>query len=153
MSGIYRDKNGNILIDFQKGLGNISNYLILIADLNDAYDQVKNNITVPLTKNQALAIASFVNDIGPENFISSKVLTELNKGEYQNVPRAMAEWVADGDTRRSELVARRAYEGELFQMPDQVSIRVANGNDRLNFLQQAEALRTARREYLNKLNQ
>jgi len=156
MSTIYRDKKGNILIDFKDGVGDIAVNLILIADLNQAYNSIRDSITVPITENQALALASFALDIGTENFLSSKVLASLNKSMYQNVPHLMAEWVGDGRNervvRRSELAARRAYEGELFQTPSAVSIQVANGKDNLNFLQQAESLRTLRREYFENLS-
>lgn len=162
---IYQDALGNKLVDFSNGLGPIGTSLGLAADLNLSYESVKRMIKVPLNDNQTSAIASFVQSIGPENFAKSGVLAALNEGKYSEIPRLMKAWslgvdVGGGGTDgslvfRPDLEARRIYEGEVFQTPDEVDITPPPGAPGdIGFLRLAQHVSNLRAEYVRqKLNE
>lgn len=124
---IFEDAQGNKIVDFSNGLGDIGASLSAIADINQAYEDVKDKILVPLSNNQALAMASFSGHIGTENFLNSNVLAALNESKYSEIPRLLMGWVMGAPPGgigepvvRQDYVDRRLYEGELFQTPDDV---------------------------------
>lgn len=163
---IYTDAMGNKIIDISNGIGPIGTSLALTSDLNASYESVKSMIKVPLNDNQTAAISSFVNSIGPENFANSDVLAALNEGKYSEIPRLMKAWSLGADISgagtegslvyRDDLEARRIYEGEVFQTPDEVNITPpsnAQPGD-IGFLRLAEHISNLRQEYIRqKLNE
>lgn len=163
---IYQDALGNKIVDFKNGLGPVSTSMGLAADLNGAFERVKNMIQVPLSENQTSAISSFALQIGAENFAGSNVLAALNEGKYSEIPRLMKTWslgadISGGGTDgplvfREDLEARRIYEGELFQTPDEVDTspppNLQPGD--VGFLRLAQHLANVRAEYIRqKLNE
>lgn len=126
---IFEDAQGNKIVDFSNGLGDIGATLSAISDVNQSYEDVKDKILVPLSDNQATAIASLVNHIGAENFLNSNVLAALNEGKYSEIPRLMQGWVMGAPpggygepVPRQDYADRRLFEGELFQTPDEVDV-------------------------------
>lgn len=163
---IYEDQFGNKIVDFNNGLGPTGTSLALAADLNTAYERVKGMIKVPLTDNQVSALSSFALAIGAENFANSNVLAALNEGKYSEIPRLMKTWNLGADISgagtdgplvyREDLEARRIYEGELFQTPDEVDTSpppgLAPGD--VGFLRLAQHLANVRAEYIRqKINE
>jgi GH24 family phage-related lysozyme (muramidase) len=160
---IFKDNSGNMIVDFSNGLGDIGDSLSTASELNLAYDSVKDVIDVPLNNNQAMAIASFAQHIGIENFRNSNVARALNEGKYESVPRLMKTWSlgpaagADPGTSTTELVyrsdydQRRTWETEIFQSPDNLDIAppVGSATGELNFQQMAEIVRFRREEFIS----
>jgi lysozyme len=64
----------------------------LNADTAEAQAAINRLVTVPLKQNQYDALVSFVFQIGAGNFEKSTALKVLNKGNYDAVPAAMAQW-------------------------------------------------------------
>ena len=149
---IFVDANGRKIIDFNKGLGSISHQLLLAANLGTTANIIRNLTGIPISDNQLGALVSFADHIGPDNYARSRVLTELNAGNYASVPNAMMEYNQGsyGDSnesvQRADYVQRRQFEGELFATPDGVVIPTYNS--RVSFAQQARDLRQAREEYI-----
>ncbi len=163
---IYEDALGNKIIDFGQGLGPVSTSMALSADLNTAFESVKYMIKVPLNDNQTAALSSFALAIGPENFANSNVLAALNEGKYSEIPRLMKTWNLGADISgagtdgplvyREDIEARRIYEGELFQTPDEVDTtppeNLQPGD--VGFLRLAQHLAGVRAEYIRqKINE
>lgn len=163
---IYEDALGNKIVDFSNGLGPVGASMGLAADLNASFESVKGMIKVPLSDNQTAAISSFVQSIGPENFAKSGVLAALNEGKYSEIPRLMKQWslgadISGGGTDgalvfREDLEARRIYEGEVFQSPDELDISPPAGvkPGDIGFLRLAEHVANLRAQYIRqKLNE
>jgi len=154
---IFEDANGNKIVDFSNGLGPIGTSLGLLADLNKAWEDVKGRITAPMSNNQTLAMASFSNHVGAENFLNSDVLIALNELAYAEVPRLLMGWVMGSPPGgvgaavfRQDYYDRRLYEAELFQTPDEVDISPPEGVNpgELTFAQLAAILELRRNSYI-----
>jgi hypothetical protein len=131
---IYRDSLGNTLVDFSNGIGPVASTLAVQSEIAKTYNNVKSAINVPVSNNQAQALAAFAKDIGEENFVNSNVLQALNEGKYNEVPRLMAQWSlgppigSTTPTPKSNLVYRqdlrdsRYFQGQVFQSPDNLDV-------------------------------
>lgn len=75
---------------------------------------IKELVRTELTKNQILALESFITDRGEEIFKNSNLLKVINKGDFDAVPNELAKWVIDNGRRRPELVELREKEITLF---------------------------------------
>ena len=164
-SVIYTDSLGNTLVDFTNGVGPIASSLAVQSEISKTYNNIKNAINVPISNNQAQALASFAKDIGEENFRNSNVLRALNEGRYNEVPRLMMQWSLGPEagstlpTPTSQLVYRQDYndmryfQGQIFQSPDNLDISPPSGtlDGELNARQLAEIIK-ARREEFNAAN-
>jgi len=81
---------------------------------------VRDHVKVPLTQRQFDALSSFAYNVGPQGFADSDVLTVLNTGNYEGVPRALMRhniaWDEDIQAYREfpGLTRRRREEGEMF---------------------------------------
>ena len=162
---IYRDSLGNTLVDFTNGVGPVTSALAVQSEIAKTYNSIKNNINVPINKNQVQALASFAKDIGEENFLNSNVLQALNEGKYNEVPRLMAQWSlgppvgATTPTPKNSLIYRqdlndkRYFQGQVFQSPDNLDIGPPAGtlDGELTAKQMADIIK-ARREEFNAAN-
>lgn len=155
-SYIFQNKDGLIFVDFTRGLGNVGATIMLSAKLVQIWDVIKSHITVKLNDNQSMAIASFAMSIGAEVFLQSDVLDALNRGEYNQISRLIQGWVAvqrpynTNTTIVPQLKARRHFEGQLFQTPDEVLVG-SNPNKlpgQTTFDQLAYKFKVARRDLL-----
>jgi lysozyme len=94
---------------------------LLIFDLRQVAADIDALVFTPLTQNQFDALASFVFNIGAENFRHSAVLRRINAGELIQAAFALEAWrKADFDGERivvDALVRRRAAEKALFLTP------------------------------------
>ena len=75
---------------------------------------IKELVRTELTKNQILALESFIKDRGEEIFKNSNLLKVINRGDFDAVPNELAKWVIDHGRRRPELTELREKEIALF---------------------------------------
>ena len=149
-STIYIDKQGFKVVDFRNGMGNVSASMLQTAALMQTFDVVKQHINIPLSDNQMLAMVSYADHVGIENFAKSKALRALNAGLYQDVPNLLTEHSTLMQGGRpifqEDHFQRRQFEGELFMSPDAVAI--PEFDHRVTFAEQAQELRRQRRQLL-----
>lgn len=127
---IYTHKKTGIkIVDITNGIGPVGTILGMNSTFSVTAKDLEKLIEVPINDNQYAALISFASHIGIDNFSSSKVLTELNKGNYAAVPKLMQRWRTGKTGKNSKVsvrpdyVARRKYEGELFMTPDWIGYR------------------------------
>lgn len=75
---------------------------------------LKEVVRVELTKNQCLALESFIADRGEEIFKNSNLLKVINRGDFDAVPAELSKWIIDSGRVRPELELRRQKEIALF---------------------------------------
>lgn len=159
---IFKDSAGNMLVDFSNGLGDVGDALSVASEMNQAHHDIVAVVNVVLTDNQTLALSSFVNHIGIENFRNSNVLQAVNEGRYDAVPRLLKTWSlgppvgslvptpSNQLVYREDYAQRRAWEAEIFQSPDNLDISppagVAVGE--LNFQQMADLIQLRREQFI-----
>lgn len=77
---------------FKKELTKADAEKMLREDLKQYENAVMRLVKVPLTTNQRDALISFVFNEGAEKFQTSTLLEELNKGNYNAVPKQLMRW-------------------------------------------------------------
>jgi lysozyme len=91
---------------------------ILKQDLSIAEKTIRNDVVVPLSRNQFDALVLFVFNVGVNAFKDSTLLKLLNEGDYIGAARQFGQWVyitIDGRKEISEgLIVRRDREYNLF---------------------------------------
>lgn len=75
---------------------------------------IKELVRVELTKNQKLALESFIKDRGEEIFKNSNLLKVINRGDFDAVPAELAKWTVDSGRVSVELKELREKEIILF---------------------------------------
>ncbi len=94
----------------------------LMDDLTKAALSIEQCFTMPLSRRQFAALASFVFNVGAGNFKRSTLLKKLNQGLYDHVPAQLARWnkskgkVLDGLSRRRAAEAALWKKGSTTQM-------------------------------------
>jgi lysozyme len=87
----------------------------LLAEAQDKYDFVMQNVRVPVTDNQLLALSSFAYNIGENAFAGSTLLKLLNNGTNKDVvAQQFDRWVNAGGKVNKGLEGRRKAEKQLF---------------------------------------
>ena len=87
----------------------------LLAEAQDKYDFVMQNVRVPVTDNQLLALASFTYNVGENAFAGSTLLKLLNNGTNKDiVAQQFDRWVNAGGKVNRGLQGRRKAEKQLF---------------------------------------
>ena len=89
---------------------------LLIKDLAWAENVVEDALKVPVTAHQFDALTSFVFNVGEGAFRKSTLLRELNRGNYDAVPRQLLRWDKAGKPKRTlkGLTRRRVAEAALW---------------------------------------
>lgn len=87
---------------------------LLAFDAEEAENQVKSSVKVPLNENQFSALVSFTFNLGPVNLKSSTLLKYLNSKEYNKAANEFPKWNKSKGKVLNGLVKRRAAERELF---------------------------------------
>jgi lysozyme len=75
---------------------------------------LKELVKVELTKNQILALESFITDRGEEIFKNSNLLKIINKSDFDAVPAEIAKWGISNGRVRPDLELLREKEIALF---------------------------------------
>jgi lysozyme len=75
---------------------------------------IKELVRTELTKNQILALESFVQDRGEEIFKNSNLLKVINRNDFDSVPAELAKWVVNQGRHSAELAELRQKEIILF---------------------------------------
>jgi lysozyme len=86
----------------------------LAHDLKLAEAAIDELVKVPLSPRQKDVLASFVFNLGAGNFKHSTLLTQLNAGNYGEVPKEMRRWVTAHGSSNPSLVRRRESEIEMW---------------------------------------
>jgi len=109
---------GNDEVPFANGISEQQSQKLLAQDLESLRSKVKGLVTVPLTQGQEDALVDLVFNIGLRPFENSHLLSELNQGKYEEVPKEMERWQVAGGVSLPGLVARRSAEATLWRKPE-----------------------------------
>lgn len=88
---------------------------MLVDDLDEAAEAVRQLVTVPLTQGQFDALCSFVFNLGAGRLRDSTLLRLLNQRKYGEAAAQFRFWVMAGGQPLPGLVKRRAAERALFE--------------------------------------
>ena len=148
---IFQDAKGNKLIQLKdRAVGPVGSQMLAQASLTNSASVVSNSVTQPLSDNQMTALTMFTDYVGTNNFAKSKVLQEMNKGNYQDLPRLMLAHSgvkASGKVKADPgIMQRMQYYGELFRTPDAIKVPVYS--DRVTFAHQARDLERLRKSLI-----
>ena len=93
---------------------------LLEKDLSWAFDAIKRYVKVPLTTGQTVALASFIYNVGVENFRTSTLLKLINAGEMPASCQQYPRWIRAKGNVLPGLVARRDADEWLctFDLPN-----------------------------------
>ena len=75
---------------------------------------LKELVRIELTKNQILALESFIAVRGEDIFKNSNLLKVINRGDFDAVPSELAKWTVDSGRLSTELKELREKEIMLF---------------------------------------
>lgn len=84
--------------------------------MDDFKEHIKplNNVKVPLSENEKIALASFIYNVGPNAFKNSTLLKKLNNGDKKGAAQEFDKWIYDNGKIQNGLVNRRKNEKNLF---------------------------------------
>ena len=87
---------------------------LLAADLRDAARAVAQEVKVPLTVRQRIALISIVFNVGPGVLDDTHLIKDLNAGRYEQAADRFLEWDHAGGVRVEGLTNRRKSERWMF---------------------------------------
>ena len=87
----------------------------LMTECRQRWSAVQRLVTAPLSTSQAVALISFVYNLGESALAESTLRRKLNAGDYRGAAAEFDRWVIAGGIRMSGLVTRRAAERALFE--------------------------------------
>ena len=148
---VYTDPMGNSIRDVTSGnITDETNYALVEAEFRAEKEKVQQIVAVEVSDNQLSALSSMSMQVGFDGISSSSVISQLNEGNYENVPNAFMEYsfaqTPSGAVQKADYRDRRIFESELFQTPDNVPLP-NYGTSNVPWAQQARDLRKARRMY------
>jgi lysozyme len=82
---------------------------ILVNDMRACERTIGSKVTSPINQHQFDALMSFCHNVGPDKFIGSNVLAQVNKQNYKKAGDALLTW-----NKPAELISRRQKERQLF---------------------------------------
>lgn len=141
LNTVYTDAAGNQIIDFSNGLSDQAALALDAASLESTWQDVSQSFPdLPVTGNQAIAIADFARDIGPEKFARSNVAETLRLAStlddpaaradvLSNVGKQMQQWSLVAPRPGADLVfdpgtqARRQAQAQMFNTPEAANER------------------------------
>jgi lysozyme len=95
---------------------------LLKADLEYFEGIVKQEVRVPINRNQFSALVSLTYNVGEGNFRNSTLLKKLNNGNFKAAAGEFESWNRAGGKKLEGLVRRRAAEKQLFNTQPQASV-------------------------------
>ena len=111
VTGIWTNCQGNTHgVDPGKVMTSFECKDVDAANQEAAFQSLHKLVTVPLTRNQAVAFADFIYNVGEGKFSSSTMLVYINAGEVTQGCQQLLRWVYAGDKKLPGLVARRQAE-------------------------------------------
>ncbi len=93
----------------------------LTKDVQSALKGVNQLVKARITKNQCIALTSFVFNLGQGRLASSTLLIKLNGGDYKGAADQFLRWTHAGGKQIQGLVNRRNAERALFLAPDNIN--------------------------------
>lgn len=75
---------------------------------------IKELVRTELTKNQILALESFIADRGEDIFKNSSLLKAINRNDFASVPTELHKWVVNNGRKDPALIELRQKEIALF---------------------------------------
>ena len=87
----------------------------LMRECSQRWAAVQKLVTAPLAIPQAVALISFVYNLGEANFASSTLRRKINAGDYTGAAAEFSKWTKAGGKELPGLVTRRAAERALFE--------------------------------------
>lgn len=87
----------------------------LMTECSQRWAAIKRLVTAPLATPQAVALISFVYNLGESAFAGSTLRRKINAGDYSGAAPEFDKWVNAGGQRMNGLVTRRAAERALFE--------------------------------------
>lgn len=110
---------GQIMIDgkavsWRSGLTVDQVEALFVQDLRVYEQAVSEQVKVTMTQGQYDALVSFVFNVGVSAFSTSTLLSELNRGNYANIPDQFRRWTKAGGKELAGLKTRREREVQLW---------------------------------------
>lgn len=87
----------------------------LMRECSQRLAAIQKLVTAPLAIPQAVALISFVYNLGEANFASSTLRRKINAGDYTGAAAEFSKWTKAGGKELPGLVTRRAAERALFE--------------------------------------
>lgn len=87
----------------------------LMRECSQRWAAIQKLISAPLAIPQAVALISFVYNLGEANFAGSTLRRKVNAGDYTGAAGEFDKWVKAGGRELPGLVTRRAAERALFE--------------------------------------
>lgn len=145
---IFQDSLGNKLVQVKgRGMGEVGTQLFSSAHLKNSASVVQGSVNQSISDNQMTALTLFTDYVGSNQFASSKVLTEVNRGNYKDVPTLLLNHsstkVAGKKQVDPKIMQRMQFYGELWRTPD--AIKVPRYSSRVTFAKQARDLEKLRK--------
>lgn len=116
--GSTRDENGNPITPNTPAITSAQAALLLMRDLHEALYTIANDVKVPLSSNEWIALGSFVYNVGSGNFASSTLLKFLNAGNYEAAAQQLERWDMSNGQVLAGLLRRRLAEEKEFNTPN-----------------------------------
>lgn len=102
----------------------------LLVDMSTAEQGIKRLVKIQLTRDQFIALADFVFNVGVENFARSTLLLDINTGMMTNAAREFLRWDLSGGVILGGLKSRRDAERALFILgTDYSAVAGSDGSD------------------------
>ena len=101
---------GNEKVYWREGLTDEQIDFLALQDLRKCCLALQKYVTVELSQCQMEALASFIFNVGITAFKNSTLLSVLNAGHYDKVPKQLQRWVYASGKVSQGLINRRAYE-------------------------------------------
>ena len=87
----------------------------LMRECSQRWAAIRKLVTAPLSIPQAVALISFVYNLGEANFAGSTLRRNINAGDYTGAACEFGKWTKAGGRELPGLVTRRAAERALFE--------------------------------------
>ena len=84
----------------------------------DKHKMPLENVKIPLSTNEKIALTSFIYNEGPTAFRNSTLLKKLNNGDKQGAANEFDKWIYSKGKISQGLINRRKIEKKLFLTPD-----------------------------------